>query len=53
MRKIMYFYFIFGRWLSTCRVTNPTYCNVSIVPMVVKDTSNSIRFSLTNVFHDA
>ena len=34
----------YGRWASTCQVTNPTYCNVAILPVVTKDLLISPQF---------
>ena len=35
------------------QVTNPTYCNVAILPVVPKDLPISPRFSPTNWYRDA
>ena len=29
-------YLTYGRWASTCQVTNPTYCNVAILPAIIR-----------------
>ena len=47
--RILFWYFClyltYGRWASTCSVTNLTYCNVSILPVVTKYLPISPRFS--------
>ena len=44
---VLYFIFldlIYGRWTTTCYATNPTHCNVAILPVVTKYLPISPRF---------
>ena len=40
----------YGRWASTCKVTNPTNCNVAILPVATKSLPISPQFSPYDVF---
>ena len=41
----------YSRWASTCSVTNPTYCNVAILPVVSNDLSPSLLGSRIRFFY--
>ena len=49
--RIFCLYLTYAQWASTCQLTNPTNCNVAILPVITKDLPIPPRYTEQGFLH--